>query len=108
MIVSTAILSFYVFVLKDNSVVPFVVLGAIGLCLPPAVNTFRAMARNKQLRIEFEERIRQAELERIREVKEREMERLRREQIIAQNEAAEQNAVKNIDVEAYQVNNSMQ
>ena len=108
MLVSTIILSFYIFVLKDNSAVPFVVLGVVGLCLPPVVNMFRTMARNKQLRLELEERIREAELERIRQAKEREMQRLKQAQIMAKYEEDIHNAISNVDVAAYKVNNSME
>lgn len=107
MIVSTAILSFYVFVLKDNSDIPFVVLGVIGLCLPPTVEMFKTMARNKQLRIEYEEQLRKAELARIQQAREREIERLKRDEMMAASEVAEQNAINNIDVAAYKVNNNM-
>jgi hypothetical protein len=111
MIVSTAILSFYVFVLKDNSALPFVALGIIGLCLPPAVNMLRERARSRRLHEELEERLRIVQLERIKQAKEREMERemerLKLEKKMAQYEVEEQNAIKNTDVEAYKLNNSM-
>lgn len=111
MVVSTAILSFYVFVLKDNSVVPFVMLGVIGLCIPPVVGMFRSMARNKRLRIEHAKRMEEARLERIREAQERERARIQRERMlaeIAENEEALQEALKNVDVEAIKINNSAQ
>ena len=111
MLVSTAVLGFYFFVLKDNSAAPFVVLGVVGLCLPPIVNMFRTMARNKQLRIEREERIRKAALERSVQAKERERKRRELEESAAANAAAiaaaEQDAIKNFDVEAYKFNNSI-
>jgi membrane protein insertase Oxa1/YidC/SpoIIIJ len=108
MLVSTAILSFYVLVLKDDSAIPFVVLGVIGLCLPQMVSMYRAMARSRRLQEELEERIRMAHLERVQQAREREMERLQREKMMAQCEVAEQDAIKNTDVEAYKLNNSMQ
>lgn len=104
MIVCTTILSFYVFVLKDESDIPYVVLGVIGLCLPPIVEMFRTLARNKQLRIEYEEQLRKAELERIRQAREREAERLKRDELMAASEVAEHDAINNIDVAAYKVN----
>lgn len=100
MILSTIILCFYVFVLKDNSVVPFVILGLIGLCIPPIVGLFRTMARNKRLREEHEKRMHEAQLARIREARERDAERQKREQIFAQKEAVEHEAIKNTDVTA--------
>lgn len=108
MAVSTAILSFYVFIIKDNSAIPFVILGVVGLCLPPIVGIFRSMARSKQLRIELEQRMEEARLERIRQAKERELERIKREKILATNEEAIQEAIKNVDVAAYKINNSME
>lgn len=100
MIVCTLVLSFYVFVLKDDSAVPFVILGFIGLCMPPIVGLFRSMARNKQLAIEYEEKIRKAELDRIMQARENERKRLEREKMMAANEILEQNAIKNTDVSA--------
>ena len=106
MILSTSVLSFYLFILKDNSVLPFVALGIIGLCIPPVVGMFRTMARNKRLRIEHEQRMEQARQERIREARQRELERMQRERLLAEGEEALQNAMQEIDVMAHKVDRS--
>ena len=108
MILSTMVLSFYFFVLKDNSVLPFVILGIIGLCIPPIVGMFRTMARNKRMKIEHEKRMHEAQMERIRQAREKEMARQQREKMLALNEEAIQEAIKNTDVASYKMNNSMQ
>lgn len=108
MAVSTAVLSFYVFVLKDDSATPFVVLGIIGLSLPFIVGVLRSRARSKQLRLELEQRMEEIRLERIKEAQQREQERLKRARILAANEQGIQDAIKNVDIEAYKVNNSME
>ena len=108
MFVSTTALCIYLFILKDNSVVPFIILGIIGLCIPPVVGMFRSRARRKRLQIEHEIRMEEARQERIQQAKEREMARLQRERMLAVNEEAIQEAIRNTDVEAFKLKNSME
>lgn len=89
MIFSTIILSFYLLVLKDDSVAPFVVMGVIGLCIPPVVNFIRATIRHNELQKEREEMLEKVQQERIRQARIREWERVKQEKLMAQIEGGE-------------------
>ena len=96
MMLSTAILGFFVFVLKDESVLPSFALGILGLCLPPVVRLIRTINRRMELNRKNEEQKRIAEINRIKRAREREREMLEQEELYARKQAAENEAVKNI------------
>jgi hypothetical protein len=112
MSISTVILSFYLFVLKDDSVFPFVILGLIGLCIPHIVNFIRSTVRHNEIKRKHEARIQKAMEERILQARLKEAERMRQENIMsakyeldekAQIEAEEmlKNAYRNIDTTSF-------
>jgi hypothetical protein len=104
MIVCTTALFLMAMVLKDKSDATYATIGFIGLCIPQAVKIFKRMAEIKRQRMELEEQLREAEIERLRQIRERaiqaqeaELERLQQQEKWDQQEIAAQNALKNID-----------
>jgi hypothetical protein len=104
MIACTMALFLMAMVLKDKSDATYATIGFIGLCIPQAVKIFKRMAEIKRQRMELEERLREAEIKRLRQIRERaiqaqeaELERLQQQEKWDQQEIAEQNALKNID-----------
>ena len=112
MMICTAILSIFVFIRKDESATPYFVLGIIGLCIPPMVSMIRAANIKRERQRELDEQIRKAEIERIRQAREREIERenerLKMQEAYADKEIADQEAIGNIDVQAFKINSSME
>jgi hypothetical protein len=108
MIFSTAVLSFYVFVLKDNSALPFVALGIAGLCIPPIVSMIRTLNRNHERKIKYKQLMHTLELEKLKQARIRERERLAQEELYGEKEAAEneaaKEALKNVNMAAYKPN----
>jgi hypothetical protein len=99
MIVCTTILSFYVFILKDSSASPYVALGIIGLCMPPAVDMVRTAKRNRELEIKYEEQRQKAAMARRKQEREKEKKAQERERIMAANEFAERCALRNLNAQ---------
>ena len=95
---STITLGFDVWVLKDAASLPYVALGLIALCLPTIARVIRSINHYFELRREHAELKQKLELKRITDARirerARERESLEQEELYAQREAAEGEALK--------------